>query len=54
MLATGADNLKIAVLLGVSERAVKAHITRLLEIFHLENRSELAVLAREAGLHPDD
>jgi two-component system nitrate/nitrite response regulator NarL len=51
MLVSGADNLKIAALLGISERAVKAHITSLFEKFEVENRTELALLACHAGLH---
>jgi len=51
VLVNGADNLKIAALLGVSERAVKSHITSLFEKFGVENRTELALLACHAGLH---
>ena len=50
-LVDGADNLKIAAMLGVSERAVKAHITSLFEKFGVENRTELALVACHAGLH---
>jgi DNA-binding NarL/FixJ family response regulator len=51
-LAAGADNLKIAANLGISERAVKAHISALLSRFQMENRTELALLASRAGLRP--
>ncbi len=51
-LATGSDNLKIAANLGISERAVKAHVSALLSLFGVENRTELAVLACRAGLRP--
>ena len=51
LLVSGADNLKIAAMLGVSERAVKAHLTSLFERFGVENRTELALLACQAGLH---
>jgi DNA-binding NarL/FixJ family response regulator len=51
ILVTGADNLKVAVLLGISERAVKAHLSSLFEKFGVENRTELALLACHAGLH---
>jgi DNA-binding NarL/FixJ family response regulator len=51
-LATGSDNLKIAANLGISERAVKAHVSALLSLFTAENRTELAVLACRAGLRP--
>jgi DNA-binding NarL/FixJ family response regulator len=51
-LAMGSDNLKIAANLGISERAVKAHVSALLSLFSAENRTELAVLACRAGLRP--
>jgi two-component system nitrate/nitrite response regulator NarL len=51
-LAIGSDNLKIAANLGISERAVKAHVSALLSLFSAENRTELAVLACRAGLRP--
>ena len=51
-LSTGSDNLKIAANLGISERAVKAHVSALLSLFTAENRTELAVLACRAGLRP--
>jgi len=50
-LSCGADNLKMAAMLGISERAVKAHITRLFEKLGVANRTELALLACHAGLH---
>ncbi|MDY7232632.1 helix-turn-helix transcriptional regulator [Hyalangium rubrum] len=51
-LSTGSDNLKIAAHLGISERAVKAHVSALLSLFSAENRTELAVLACRAGMRP--
>jgi two-component system, NarL family, nitrate/nitrite response regulator NarL len=51
VLACGADNLKIAAILGISERTVKAHITHLFEKLGVENRTELALLACDAGMH---
>lgn len=51
-LSVGSDNLKIAANLGISERAVKAHVSALLSLFSAENRTELAVLACRAGLRP--
>jgi DNA-binding CsgD family transcriptional regulator len=51
ILASGADNLKMSAMLGISERAVKAHITSLFEKFGVQNRTELALLACHAGLH---
>ncbi len=53
-LAVGADNLKIAAVLNIGERAVKAHITRLLQHFQVENRTELALVAWRAGFRPPD
>ena len=49
-LAIGLDNSSIAARLGVGVRAIKAHVSALLEVFHLDNRTQLALLAREAGL----
>ncbi len=51
-LSNGSDNLKIAANLGISERAVKAHVSALLSVFGAENRTELAVLACRAGVRP--
>jgi two-component system nitrate/nitrite response regulator NarL len=50
LLSLGADNLKIAAGLDVSERAVKAHVSELLRKFGADNRAELAVLGTRAGL----
>lgn len=52
-LAIGADNQSIAKKLRVGERAVKAHVTALLTLFSLTNRTQLALLAEKAGLAPD-
>jgi DNA-binding CsgD family transcriptional regulator len=49
-LAIGADNLKIAAHLGITERTVKAHITSLLRKLQLENRTQIAVLALGIGI----
>ncbi len=51
-LATGADNRTIARKLRVGERAVKAHVSSLLAIFEVDNRTRLALLADHAGLRP--
>src|SRR5262249_21660326 len=51
-LATGADNEKIARRLRIGVRAVKAHVSALLQIFDCENRTELALIADHAGLRP--
>jgi DNA-binding NarL/FixJ family response regulator len=48
-LSIGADNLKIAAQIGISERSVKAHITNLFRKLGVENPAELALLGREAG-----
>jgi DNA-binding NarL/FixJ family response regulator len=52
-LAVGRDNRSIAHELGVGERAVKAHVSALLAMFGLDHRTELALMAAEAGLAPD-
>jgi DNA-binding NarL/FixJ family response regulator len=51
-LATGADNQTIAKKLRVGERAVKMHVTALLELFSLQNRTQLALVASNGGLAP--
>jgi DNA-binding NarL/FixJ family response regulator len=48
-IAHGADNLKIAALLTISERTVKAHVTSLFKKLGAENRVELALAARAAS-----
>lgn len=50
LLAIGRDNRTIARQLGVGERAIKAHVSALLSLFGLDNRTELALLAADAGL----
>lgn len=51
-IGEGADNLKISALLGISERTVKSHVTNLYRKTSAENRTQLAILARELGLRP--
>lgn len=51
-LSTGVDNQAIARKLRISERAVKAHLSTLLEIFGVKNRTQLALIADHAGLRP--
>jgi DNA-binding NarL/FixJ family response regulator len=46
-LATGADNLKIAAMLGITERTVRAHVSSLYRKLQRENRAELALLGRD-------
>lgn len=51
-LATGHDNQTIARKLRIGERAVKAHLSMLLETFGVKNRTQLALIADHAGLRP--
>ena len=51
-LAIGLDNVTIGRRLRIGERAVKAHVSSLLTLFGLNNRTELALLAQQAGLRP--
>lgn len=51
-LALGFDNRHIAGKLRVGERAVKAHISALMELFGAANRTQLALIADHAGLRP--
>ena len=53
LLGCGADNLKIAGSLGISERAVKGHVSALLEKFGADNRTALALVACGAGVRSD-
>jgi two-component system, NarL family, nitrate/nitrite response regulator NarL len=53
-LAAGVDNLKIATILTVSERTVKAHVSSLYRKLGQENRTQLALLARSLGVRPPD
>ncbi|WP_244238085.1 response regulator transcription factor [Corallococcus terminator] len=49
-VAAGADNLKIAAHLGITERTVKAHLTNIYRKLGPENRAQLAVMACELGV----
>jgi two-component system, NarL family, nitrate/nitrite response regulator NarL len=51
-LSVGRNNRSIAATMSVGERAIKAHVSSLLVLFGLDNRTELALLACEAGLKP--
>jgi DNA-binding NarL/FixJ family response regulator len=51
-LATGADNMKVAAMLGITERTARAHVSSLYRKLKRENRAELALLGREYELHP--
>jgi len=50
LLGCGSDNLKIAAELTISESSIKGHVSNLLKKFEADNRSELALIARAAGL----
>lgn len=49
-IALGADNLKIAVCLGITERTVKAHVTSIYRKLDVENRTQMAMLACQLGV----
>jgi DNA-binding NarL/FixJ family response regulator len=51
-LAIGLDNAAIGQRLRIGERAVKAHVSSLLVLFSMDNRTQLALLADRAGLRP--
>jgi DNA-binding NarL/FixJ family response regulator len=49
-IAEGMDNTEIAASLGLSEKTVRNHITRLFDKIGVEHRYQAIVRAREAGL----
>lgn len=49
-IAEGQDNTEIAASLGLSEKTVRNHITRVFDKIGVEHRYEAIVRAREAGL----
>ncbi len=49
-IARGFDNKEIAAALGLSEKTVRNHITRVFDKIRVEHRYQAIVLAREAGL----
>lgn len=49
-IASGADNLKIAACLNITERTVKAHITSIYRKLDVENRTQMAMLACRLGV----
>lgn len=49
-VASGADNLKIAACLGITERTVKAHVTSLYRKLGIENRIQMAMVGAQLGL----
>ncbi|MFE0736458.1 response regulator [Streptomyces sp. NPDC058855] len=54
LLGAGLSNQEIAGRLHVVEGTVKAHVSAVLGRLGLRNRVQLAILAHEAGLVPDD
>jgi two-component system, NarL family, nitrate/nitrite response regulator NarL len=51
-VASGADNLKIAAMLAIAERTVRAHVSSLYRKMGAENRTQLALTARKFGVKP--
>jgi len=49
-IAQGLDNNEIAEALGMSEKTVRNHVTRVLDKIGAEHRYQAIVRAREAGL----
>jgi DNA-binding CsgD family transcriptional regulator len=49
-IAGGLDNAQIAAALGLSEKTVRNHITRVFDKIGVEHRYQAIVLARDAGL----
>ena len=53
-IARGLDNAQIAGSLGLSEKTVRNHITRVLDKLDVQHRYQAIVLAREAGLGTEE
>jgi DNA-binding NarL/FixJ family response regulator len=51
-VSAGADNGVIAKSLQITERTVKAHVSSLYRKLHQDNRTQLALLARQLGVRP--
>ncbi len=49
LVAGGHDNATIARVLNITPRTVKAHVSSLLKKLAVENRTELAIVGRDAG-----
>jgi DNA-binding NarL/FixJ family response regulator len=49
-IAGGLDNAEIAASLGLSEKTVRNHITRVFDKIGVDHRYQAIVLARDAGL----
>ena len=54
LVATGLPNKLIARRLGITERTVKAHLTRIFEQLGVTDRTQAALWAQQHGLAPDD
>jgi DNA-binding NarL/FixJ family response regulator len=52
-IASGLDNAEIAAALGLSEKTVRNHITRVFDKISVEHRYQAIVRARAAGLGAD-
>lgn len=50
LLARGASNKEIAIALGLVEGTVKNHVSRILEKLGVDDRTQAALAAREAGI----
>lgn len=50
LIAQGRDNAQIGALLGLQDKSVRNHITRIYAALQVETRAQAIVLAREAGL----
>jgi pimeloyl-ACP methyl ester carboxylesterase/DNA-binding CsgD family transcriptional regulator len=50
LIAQGLDNAQIAARLGISEKTVRNHITRIFAKLHVETRAQAIVLAHGTGL----
>lgn len=50
LLSEGLPNKSIANALGVSEKTVKAHVTMIFKTLNVDNRTQAAIAARDAGL----
>jgi len=50
LIAAGVDNLKIAAILEIAERTVKAHVQAIYRKTRMENRAQLVVLALRHGV----
>ena len=51
-VSAGADNLKIATMLQIGERTVKAHVSSLYRKLGPENRTQLALAGLQLGIRP--